>query len=247
VTPLLSLRGVRAAYGSIEVLHGIDLDVPPGSVVAVLGPNGAGKSTLLNVIAGLHPPSAGSVVLAGHPIVGARPDGLARAGMCLVPEGRGIFPNLTVGEHLRMATHSGRRLADIEAETFERFPRLAERRQQLAGTMSGGEQQMLALARGLAARPAVLLLDELSMGLAPIIVEELYGQVAAIAASGVSIVVVEQFAHAVLGVAGLAAVLVQGRIGALGAPAEIESLLSTAYLGAVAPVPADRPPGAPVP
>ncbi|MGH9086249.1 MAG: ABC transporter ATP-binding protein [Acidimicrobiales bacterium] len=228
---LLAVRGLRAAYGPIEVLHGIDLDVPAGSVVAVLGPNGAGKTTLLNTVAGLHPPTSGSVVVAGRRVNGARADALARVGLCLVPEGRGIFPNLTVEEHLRMATHSGRRFADIEAETHERFPRLAERGAQLAGTLSGGEQQMLALARGLATRPALLLLDELSMGLAPLIVEELYEQVASIAATGVSIVVVEQFAHAVLGVADLAAVLVNGRIAAFGTPAEVEPRLSAAYLG----------------
>ncbi len=235
MSALLSLRSLRAGYGPIEVLHGIDLDVPAGSVVAILGPNGAGKSTLLNAIAGLHPPSSGSITLAGRRVHGARADALARAGLCLIPEGRGVFANLTVAEHLRMATHSGRRLADIEADTYARFPRLAERRTQLAGTMSGGEQQMLALARGLASRPALLLLDELSMGLAPLIVEELYREVAAIAASGVSIIVVEQFAHAVLGVADLAAVLVQGRLGALAPPAEIEAQLSTAYLGATVP------------
>ncbi len=231
---LLTVRGVRAGYGPIEVLHGIDLTLPAGSVLAVLGPNGAGKSTLLSVLAGLHPATAGSVVLAGRNVSGARADALARAGLCLIPEGRGVFPNLTVAEHLRMARHSGRRLADIEAETYERFPRLAERRTQQAGTMSGGEQQMLALARGLATDPALLLLDELSMGLAPLIVEELYAQVAAIASTGVSIVVVEQFARAVLGVADLAAVLVHGRIGAVGTPQEIEADLATAYLGATA-------------
>ena len=239
MTALLSLRGVRATYGPIEVLHGVDLEVPAGSVVAVLGPNGAGKTTLLNTIAGLHPIASGSIVVAGRRVNGVTADALARAGVCLVPEGRGIFANLTVQEHLRMATHSGRRLADVEAETYERFPRLAERRQQVAGTMSGGEQQMLALARGLATRPALLLLDELSMGLAPLIVEELYTQVTAIAASGVAIVVVEQFAHAVLGVADFAAVLVQGRIGLLGPPDRIESQLSAAYLGATTPAPND--------
>jgi branched-chain amino acid transport system ATP-binding protein len=231
VTALLSVIGVRAAYGPIEVLHGVDLDVPAGSVVAVLGPNGAGKTTLLSVLAGLHPPTSGSIILAGRRINGARADDLARAGLCLVPEGRGIFANLTVHEHLRMVTHSGRRLRDIEAETFERFPRLADRRSQVAGTLSGGEQQMLALARGLATQPALLMLDELSMGLAPLIVEELYAQVAAIAATGVSIIVVEQFARSVLGVADLAAVLVQGRVTALGPPEEIEADLTSAYLG----------------
>ena len=232
MSALLSARSLRAAYGPIEVLHGVDLDVPEGAVVAVLGPNGAGKTTLLSVLAGLHPASSGSIVLAGRRVNGARADDLARAGLCLVPEGRGIFPNLTVHEHLRMVTHSGRRLADIEAETFERFPRLAERRSQVAGTLSGGEQQMLALARGLATHPGLLMLDELSMGLAPMIVEELYGQVAAIAASGVAIIVVEQFARTVLGVADLAAILVQGRVVAMGPPEDVEGELSTAYLGA---------------
>jgi branched-chain amino acid transport system ATP-binding protein len=235
----LTLRDVHAGYGSIEVLHGIDLDVPAGTVVAVLGPNGAGKSTLLHVMAGLLPVTSGSIALAGHRITGARPDDLARAGLCLIPEGRGIFANLTVREHLVMATHSGRRLKEIEEETYTRFPRLAERRMQLAGTMSGGEQQMLALARGLATRPALLLLDELSMGLAPLIVEELYAEVAAIAATGVSIIVVEQFAHAVLGVADLAAVLAHGRLGPLGVPADVEAQLSTAYLGAAVPASTD--------
>ena len=146
VSALLSVRDLRAGYGPIEVLHGIDLDVPAGSVVAILGPNGAGKTTLAPVIAGLEPASGGSIVLAGRRVNGAEPTSSPGPGL---PDPRGprIFPNLTVHEHLRMATHSGRRLADIEAETFERFPRLAERRTQVAGTLSGGEQQMLALAR----------------------------------------------------------------------------------------------------
>ena len=232
MSALLSLRDLHAGYGPIEVLHGVSLEVPTGSVVAVLGPNGAGKTTLLSAIAGLLPCSRGSIVLGGRRVNGVAPDDLARAGVCLIPEGRGIFPNLTVHDHLRMATHSRRRLADIEAETYERFPRLAERRTQVAGTLSGGEQQMLSLARGLATRPALLMLDELSMGLAPMIVEELYAQVAAIATSGVSIVVVEQFAATVLGVADLAAILVNGRIGVLGTPEQIEGDLSAAYLGA---------------
>jgi branched-chain amino acid transport system ATP-binding protein len=200
-------------------------------VVAVLGPNGAGKSTLLNVVAGLHPSTHGSVTLAGRRVNGARADRLARAGLCLIPEGRGIFRNLTVEEHLRMATHSGRRLSDIESETYERFPPLAERRGQVAGTKSGGEQQMLAMARGLASDPAVLLLDELSMGLAPLVVEELYGIVSDIARRGVSILVVEQFARTVLGVADVAAIMLHGRVRSVGPPSEIEAELSSAYLG----------------
>lgn len=234
MSALLSLRGLRAAYGPLEVLHGIDLEVPAKKVVAILGPNGAGKSTLLNVLAGLHPASAGSVTLAGRRVNGASADALARAGLCLIPEGRGIFANLTVHEHLRMVTHAGRGLAEVEEETYTRFPRLAERRSQVAGTLSGGEQQMLALARALATHPAMLMLDELSMGLAPMIVEALYEQVAAIAAGGVSVIVVEQFARAVLGVADLAAIMVHGRVGVMGTPADVATRLSDAYLGASA-------------
>ena len=228
---LLELRGIRAAYDRIDVLFGIDLEVPVGTVVALLGPNGAGKTTTLRVAAGLHPPTAGDVLIAGRRVNGTAPEELARRGLCLVPEGQGIFPNLTVRENLRMMTYAGVSLRAVEEEAFTRFPRLKERRRQLAGTLSGGEQQMLAMARGLATRPALLLLDELSMGLAPIIVEELYGIVAQIAREGVSILVVEQFASTVLGVADLAAVLVHGKIARVGTPRELESELSTAYLG----------------
>jgi branched-chain amino acid transport system ATP-binding protein len=228
---MLELRAVRAAYGPIEVLHGVDLRVPPATVVAVLGPNGAGKSTVLKVVAGLHPVTDGDVIMAGRRVNGAAPESLARAGVCLVPEGRGIFPNLTVREHLRMATYTGLALSEVEAEAYARFPRLAERRNQSAGTLSGGEQQMLAMARAVATRPALLLLDELSMGLAPIVVEDLYEKVAEIARSGVSIVVVEQFARTVLGVADLAAIMVHGRVTSVGTPVEIEDELSSAYLG----------------
>jgi branched-chain amino acid transport system ATP-binding protein len=228
---LLELRGIRAAYDRIDVLFGIDLVVPQGSVVALLGPNGAGKTTTLRVAAGLHEPSAGDVLIAGRRVNGTAPAELARRGLCLIPEGRGVFPNLTVRENLRMMTYTGKSLGAIESEAFERFPRLKERRKQLAGTMSGGEQQMLAMARGLATKPALLLLDELSMGLAPIVVEELYEIVAQIAREGVSILVVEQFASTVLGVADLAAVLVHGRIARVGTPRELQDDLSKAYLG----------------
>jgi branched-chain amino acid transport system ATP-binding protein len=229
--PLVELRGIRAGYGRIEVLHGIDLVVPAGSVTAVLGPNGAGKTTTLRVLAGLHRPTAGDVVLAGRRVNGARSDDLARAGLVLIPEGRGIFPSLTVRENLRVATHVGRTLAEIEEAAYARFPRLGERRDQVAGTLSGGEQQMLALARGVASDPAVLLLDELSMGLAPKLVEGLYEQVAVIAGGGTSVVVVEQFARVALRVAEVAAVLVGGRVVAAGTPAELEGRLEEVYLG----------------
>ena len=229
--PLLELEGVRAAYGTIEVLHGVDLAVAPGEVVALLGPNGGGKTTTIKVICGLLRPTAGKVLLAGRDVTGARAEQLARAGLITIPEGKGVFPNLTVRENLQMATYSGRPLHEIEAMTYERFPRLGERRRQLVGTMSGGEQQMLAMARGLASDPAVLLLDELSMGLAPLVVEELYGIVGQIARSGVSILVVEQFARTVLGFADRAAIMLGGRVRRVGAPSEIEAELSAVYLG----------------
>jgi len=228
---LLELRGVRAAYERIDVLFGIDLEVPVGKVVALLGPNGAGKTTTLRVAAGLHPASAGDVLIAGRRVNGSAPEELSRRGLCLIPEGRGIFPNLTVRENLRMMTYAGVSLQEVEDESYRRFPRLKERRKQLAGTLSGGEQQMLAMARGLATRPALLLLDELSMGLAPIVVEELYAIVAQVASDGVSILVVEQFASTVLGVADLAAVLVHGKVARVGTPAELADELSKAYLG----------------
>ena len=230
-TPLVELRGVRAAYGPIEVLHGVDLALMPGEVLAVLGPNGAGKTTALNVLAGLHPLSGGDVFVAGRRTNGATATDLARVGLCLIPEGRGIFPNLTVRENLRMASHARGRAADIEAAAYARFPRLGDRRKQVAGTMSGGEQQMLALARGLATDPAVLVLDELSMGLAPLVVEELYAHVGELARTGVSVLVVEQFARVVLGVADRAAIMLHGCVASVGSPHEIESELSSAYLG----------------
>ncbi len=230
--PILELTDLRAAYGDIDVLHGVDFAMEAGTVFALLGPNGAGKSTTLKVISGLLAPTGGSVSLCGRRVTGADADALARAGVCLVPEGRGIFPNLTVTENLRMATFTGTSLADVLDRSFTRFPRLAERRTQVAGTMSGGEQQMLAMARALATDPAVLLLDELSMGLAPIIVSGLYEQVQAIADEGTSILVVEQFAHEVLGVADVAAIMLHGRVQRVGAPSEIGDELTAAYLGA---------------
>lgn len=230
-SPLLELHQIRASYGRIEVLHGVDLVVPEATVVALLGPNGAGKTTTIAACAGLMVPTEGSLLIAGRRVNGVGPGRLARAGVCTIPEGRGIFPNLTVRENLEMMTFAGRRISEIEEVAYGRFPRLAERRSQLAGTMSGGEQQMLALARGLATDPALLLLDELSMGLAPMIVEELYGIVRQVAAEGVSILVVEQFARTVLGVADLAAIMLNGRVTRVGRPEDLEEELSAAYLG----------------
>ena len=231
MTPLLELRGLRAGYDGLTVLHGVDLAVPEGCLFALLGPNGAGKTTTLKVVAGLHPAETGDVIMGGRRVNGATAEQLARRGLCLVPEGRGIFPNLTVRENLLMMTHAGRPLAEVEDAAFHRFPRLRDRRDQVSGTLSGGEQQMLAMARGLATDPALLILDELSMGLAPMLVEDLYGVVAQVAREGVSILVVEQFARMVLGVADRAALMVHGRVVAEGPPATIEGALSGAYLG----------------
>jgi branched-chain amino acid transport system ATP-binding protein len=230
-TPILELSGVKAAYGEIEVLHGVDLSLQQGQVVALLGPNGAGKSTTVKVCAGLLRPTAGEVLVAGVDVTGATSDQLARLGLCTIPEGRGVFPNLTVRENLWMATQVGIDRDRVEEIAFARFPRLADRRNQLAGTMSGGEQQMLAMSRALATDPAVLLFDELSMGLAPLIVGQLYDIVKQVADEGVSILVVEQFASAVLDIADLAAIMLHGEITAIGQPADIESELSSAYLG----------------
>ncbi len=229
--PVLELVGVRAGYGSIDVLHGVELTLMPGQVLALLGPNGAGKTSTLGVCSGQIVPSAGSVMLMGKEVNRVRPDALARAGVCLVPEGRGIFPNLTVADNLRMCTFTGTSFKEVQERAFDLFPRLGERRGQLAGTLSGGEQQMLAMSRALATSPALLMLDELSMGLAPIIVEELYERVAELAQSGLSILIVEQFAQAVLGVADVAAIMLHGRVTRVGPPAEIAEELTAAYLG----------------
>ena len=229
--PLLELRGVHAAYGSIEVLHGVDLAVPAGAVVALLGPNGGGKSTTLRVCAGLMPVSAGELVVAGRVDNGVTAARLARLGVCSLPEGRGIFANLTVRENLWLATGTGVDLAAIEETAYGRFPILGRRRTQLAGTLSGGEQQMLALSRAISTRPTLLLLDELSMGLAPLIVSQMYETVRELADEGLSILVAEQFARTVLPIAHSAAIMLHGRIVRVGSPDEIEQELSTHYLG----------------
>ena len=209
----MELRDIHAAYEPVEVLHGVSLTVPAGKVVALLGPNGAGKTSTLRVASGRMRPRAGQVLVDGTEVTGTSPERLARRGVCSVPEGRGIFPNLTVAENLRMWTYrGGLAWGQVEQAAYGRFPRLAERRRQLAGTLSGGEQQMLAMSRALSTKPRLLLLDEISMGLAPLIVAELYEVVAQIAAEGFAILVVEQFARTALGVADWAAVMTRGRI-----------------------------------
>jgi branched-chain amino acid transport system ATP-binding protein len=227
----LELLDIRAAYGTIDVLHGVSISIPPGQVFALLGPNGAGKSTTLKVASGQLAPVSGTVHFMGQRVNGWSSDKLARAGLCTIPEGRGVFPNLTVLENLRMITYTGVSLSDVEERAYHRFPRLQERRKQVAGTLSGGEQQMLAMARAMATNPKVLLLDELSMGLAPLIVEELYEVVKRIAAEDVSILIVEQFAHEVLGVTDVAAIMLHGSVQLVGKPNEVAEALQAAYLG----------------
>jgi branched-chain amino acid transport system permease protein len=232
-TPALEVRGLRAGYGRIEVLHGVDLVVPPATVFALLGPNGAGKSTLLKVISGALPARAGCVHVAGVHMNGAAPNSLSRLGVCTIPEGRPVFANLTVAENLRMMTYrNGATWSDVEDRTYSTFPRLAERRTQLAGTLSGGEQQMLALARAVSTDPAVLLLDEISMGLAPIIVGQLYEHVATLASQGIAILVVEQFVNTAMSVADLVGVMSHGRIQRVGEGVDVVDDVSLAYLGA---------------
>jgi branched-chain amino acid transport system ATP-binding protein len=227
----LRLEDVHAAYERVEVLHGVDLSIAAGEVLALLGPNGAGKSTLIRVASGRLRPRSGRVLVDGVDVSAMLPERLARRGVCTVPEGRGVFPNLTVAENLRMwSFRGGLRRSEIEEAAYQRFPQLADRRRQLAGTLSGGEQQMLAMSRAISTNPKLLLLDEISMGLAPLIVEELYELVAHIATEGFAILVVEQFARVVLGVANRAAVMVQGRIEMEGSPAEVAEAAGSLYL-----------------
>ena len=197
-TPLVELRGIRAGYDDVEVLHGVDLRIDAGETLAVLGPNGAGKTTLISVLAGLIQPMEGELLLGGRNMTGTRPSVLAAHGLCCIPEGRGVFANLTVSENLWL-TAGRRNRAEVANRAFEIFPRLGERRTQLAGSLSGGEQQMLALSRAVVTDPAILVVDELSMGLAPLIVADLYERVALLGTQGTTIVLVEQF------VAGVAA------------------------------------------
>jgi branched-chain amino acid transport system ATP-binding protein len=239
--PLLEVRGVHAAYEGVEALHGVGLTVDRGTVTAVLGANGAGKSTLLAVIAGLLAPTAGDVRFDGERVTGKSAASLARKGLCMVPEGRGVFPNLTVRENLWVMTHSGTSRGEVECRAYQRFPRLSQRRDQPAGTLSGGEQQMLAMARAVATRPRLLLLDELSMGLAPIVVDELYTHVAQLAGDGVTVVVVEQFARTALTVATAGVVMAGGRIVQAGPSSEVEGVLHSAYLGRSGPTGDGRP------
>jgi branched-chain amino acid transport system ATP-binding protein len=233
--PLLELRGVVARYGALEALHGIDLSVGEGEIVAVLGANGAGKTTALRAISATVR-TTGEIVFAGERLP-RRPEAVARAGIAHVPEGRGTFADLTVDENLRLGAHVRRDRAGVKADygrTLERFPILAERRDQAAGTLSGGEQQQLALARALMQRPRLLLLDEPSLGLAPRVVAEFFRVVGELNdQEGLSVLVVEQNASLALASSSRAYVLEVGRVAVAGKSVELQRHESVrrSYLG----------------
>ena len=232
---MLEIKNLRAGYGAIEILRGVDLDVGAGEIVALLGSNGAGKSTLNNNISGLYRPFGGSIRFEGADIAGAASTRIVEAGLVQVPEGRRVFPNLSVRENLEMGSYRRGRAA--RAKNLERvvgiFPRLQERWTQLAGTLSGGEQQMLAIGRGLMGEPRLLILDEPSLGLSPILVEEMFALIGRINADGLAILLVEQNVVQSLAVAHYAYVLENGRIALSGKASELAEHpeLRKTYLG----------------
>ena len=235
---LLDVRGLEVNYGGIRAVKGIDLEVREGELVCLIGANGAGKSTTLRAICGLLAPRAGSVRYAGEDALAMPPHDLPRRGLVMVPEGRGIFAQLTVEENLAMgafARSDGGADADLEQQ-YARFPRLKERRSQTAGTLSGGEQQMLAIGRALMARPKLLLLDEPSMGLAPLLVAKIFEIVREIAAQGVTILLVEQNARLALEVAARGYVMESGAVALHGEARELRAdpKVREAYLGEAA-------------
>jgi branched-chain amino acid transport system ATP-binding protein len=233
--PLLEVDGLRGGYGPVEVLRGITLTIGAGEIVAVLGSNGAGKSTLNNTLSGILPAQGGSVRFDGRDVTRARYADIVAAGMIQVPEGRRIFPNLTVRENLELGSYRrGRanRARNLE-RAFHLFPRLAERPVQRAGTLSGGEQQMLAIGRGLMSEPRLLILDEPSLGLSPLLVEEMFALVKRLNGEGLTILLVEQNVGQSLEIAGRAFVLENGAIVFAGTPAALlaDDALKRAYLG----------------
>ncbi|MGY2050941.1 ABC transporter ATP-binding protein [Methylobacterium sp. JK268] len=237
---MLDVTGLTAGYGQVEVLHGLTFAVPKGQVVTLIGSNGAGKTTTMRALSGMIRPRAGSIRLAGREIGGLDSHEVARAGLAHSPEGRRVFPTLTVEDNLTLGAFprltGSRPKGDVAADRdriYGLFPRLKERRAQLAGTLSGGEQQMLAMGRALMLRPEILLLDEPSMGLAPKLVEEVFRTIRRLKEEQVTMLLVEQFAMAALGVADHAYVLENGRIRFQGPAAQLRSdpAVRAAYLG----------------
>jgi len=233
---LLQLDGVDVHYGAIHALRGVSFQVTEGEIVTLIGANGAGKTTTLRAVSGMLKPTQGNITYCGQAIQGLKPHKLVALGLCHAPEGRGIFPNLTVRENLRLGAFLRRDSAEIEKDAekgFALFPRLKEREKQLAGTLSGGEQQMLAISRALMARPKLLLLDEPSLGLAPQVVETIFNIVAEINKAGVTILLVEQNAHLALGIAHHGYVLETGTVVQSGTGQELlkSPEVRKAYLG----------------
>ena len=234
MTASLELTDVRSGYGRIEILHGMTLQVPAGSVVALLGRNGVGKTTTLRAISGTLPVTSGAIRLGDARIDNRRPNAIAAKGLVLVPEGRGIFPGLSVRDNLHVAHHGANDHAgaydEWEASIVGQFPQLGNRLDQQAGLLSGGEQQMLALARSLVGDPRVLMFDELSMGLAPIIVAELFDRIAALRAEGRTIVLVEQYLTYALKLADFCYVLSKGTVAWMGEPSELRASATASAL-----------------
>ncbi|MCX7172862.1 MAG: ABC transporter ATP-binding protein [Proteobacteria bacterium] len=237
---MLKIHNLQAGYGKVEVLHGISLEVPKSKVVTLIGSNGAGKTTTMRAISGMIAPTGGEIRLGGQAITGLPAHRIARAGMAHSPEGRRVFATLSVTDNLLLGAYPrltfSRPKGDIQADlerVFELFPRLKERREQLAGTLSGGEQQMLAMGRALMLNPDVLLLDEPSMGLAPLLVEEVFRTIARLKSAGITMLLVEQFAAAALKVADYGYVLENGRIAVHGDAAQLKKdpAVQAAYLG----------------
>jgi len=236
VAPLLELKRLQVAYGGIQAVKGIDLTVAQSELVCLIGANGAGKTTTLKGITGLQPIKSGTIHYAGEDITGRPAFQLVRKGLSMVPEGRGVFGALTIEENLAMGAYARSDRADIRRDAdraFELFPRLKERRRQTAGTLSGGEQQMLAMARALMSRPKLLLLDEPSMGLAPLMVQKVFETVLAISREGVTILLIEQNAKLALEVASRGYVMESGEISLHGAAKELlaDPKVRAAYLG----------------
>ena len=237
---MLKIQNLQAAYGKVEVLHGISLEVPKGQLVTLIGSNGAGKTTTMRAISGMIKPKGGTVTLGGRDITGLESHKIARAGLAHSPEGRRVFSNMSVTDNLLLGAFPrftrSRPKGDIKHDlekALELFPRLKERQHQLAGTLSGGEQQMLAMARAVMLNPDVILLDEPSMGLAPILVEEVFRIITRLKSEGVTMLLVEQFAAAALNVADYGYVLENGSISVHG-PAESlknDPKVIAAYLG----------------
>jgi branched-chain amino acid transport system ATP-binding protein len=237
-TPILQLRDVKVAYGAIEAVKGIDLELAAGELVSLIGANGAGKTTTLTAIAGTLGISAGELLYDGKRIEKLPAHKRLRQGLALVPEGRGIFTRLTVEENLRMGAYCRRDNEAIEADmerVFAMLPRVKERLQQVAGTLSGGEQQMVAIGRALLSRPKLLLLDEPSMGLAPLVVEKIFEVIRSVAAEGVTILLVEQNANLALEFSQRAYVMESGKITLTGSGADLlaDPKVRAAYLGEV--------------